>query len=57
MLAVYISVVVAFRSEEISDSITIFQCLKGGYEGDGDSLFTRSYVFTRDDGHKLLLGR
>lgn len=40
------------------DLITMDQCIKCGFQGDGDSLFTRSNMKkTRDDGHKLLLGR
>ena len=40
------------------DLITMFQYLKGGYEEDGDSLFTRSHMEkTRGNGYKLCLGR
>lgn len=38
--------------------ITMFQCLKGGYEEDGDFLFPRCHMEEmRDSGCKLLLGR
>ena len=40
------------------DGITMFQYLKGGYEEDGDSLFTRSRTEkTRGNGCKWLLRR
>ena len=39
------------------DLISMFQYLKGGYEEDGESLFTRSRMEkARADGYKLLLG-
>ena len=40
------------------DLITMYQYLRGSYNEDGDSLFTRSHMErTRGNGHKLLLGR
>ena len=40
------------------DLITMYQYLRGSYKEDGDSLFTRSPMErTRENGHKLLLGR
>ena len=37
----------------IGDLITVFQCLKGSYKEDGDSLFTRSHMEkTRGNGYK-----
>ncbi|XP_074934654.1 uncharacterized protein LOC142050170 [Phalacrocorax aristotelis] len=39
------------------DLITMYQCLRGSYKEDGDSLFTRSHMErTRGNGHKLLWG-
>ena len=40
------------------DLVTMFQYLKGGYKGDGDSLLTRSHMEKmRGNGCGLLLGR
>ncbi|XP_051472722.1 COMM domain-containing protein 8 isoform X4 [Apus apus] len=40
------------------DFSTMFQYLKGGYQEDGDPLFTRSLMEeTRGNGHKLILER